>query len=174
MNYERNEYRNRVLGCFLGKNAGGTLGMRDEWHRRINHVTYYTHEITGEPLPNDDMDNSARLADRSGRKRNPYRRADSRRLLDVLCHAALGGIRQLQDQYAHGDPAALQRHPQQSLHRQLRRLYPFRNLGLPCSRMPGNRRFLCLPGCAGGSRRRGRALRRSLLRRDRKRRVCGA
>ena len=56
MNYERNEYRNRVLGCFLGKNAGGTLGMRDEWHRRINHVTYYTHEITGEPLPNDDMD----------------------------------------------------------------------------------------------------------------------
>ena len=56
MNYERKEYRNRVLGCFIGKNAGGTLGMRDEWHRRINHVTYYTHEFTGEPLPNDDMD----------------------------------------------------------------------------------------------------------------------
>ena len=30
--------------------------MRDEWHRRINHVDGYVHEITGEPLPNDDMD----------------------------------------------------------------------------------------------------------------------
>lgn len=56
MNYQMDDYRNRVLGCFLGKNAGGTLGMRDEWHRRINHVDGYVHEITGEPLPNDDMD----------------------------------------------------------------------------------------------------------------------
>lgn len=56
MNYQLEEYRKRVLGCFLGKNAGGTLGMRDEWHRRINQVSYYVHEITGEPLPNDDMD----------------------------------------------------------------------------------------------------------------------
>lgn len=56
MNYQLSEYRRRVLGCFLGKNAGGTLGMRDEWHRRINHVEGYVHEITGEPLPNDDMD----------------------------------------------------------------------------------------------------------------------
>ena len=56
MNYQLQDYRRRVLGCFLGKNAGGTLGMRDEWHRRINHVDGYVHEITGEPLPNDDMD----------------------------------------------------------------------------------------------------------------------
>ncbi len=56
MQLNRGEYRNKVLGCFMGKNAGGTLGMRDEWHRRINHVDYYIHDINGEPLPNDDLD----------------------------------------------------------------------------------------------------------------------
>lgn len=56
MYYSLPDYRRRVLGCFLGKNAGGTLGMRDEWHRRINHVDDYTHLVNGEPLPNDDMD----------------------------------------------------------------------------------------------------------------------
>lgn len=56
MQYPRDEYRRRVRGCFLGKNAGGTLGMRDEWHRRVNDVSYYVHDLNGEPLPNDDMD----------------------------------------------------------------------------------------------------------------------
>ena len=50
------EYRNKVLGCWLGKNIGGTLGMPMEWERKKNQVTYYTHDITGEPLPNDDLD----------------------------------------------------------------------------------------------------------------------
>lgn len=52
----KKEYMERVSGCWLGKNIGGTLGMPMEWERRRNHVTYYTHEITGEPLPNDDLD----------------------------------------------------------------------------------------------------------------------
>lgn len=56
MKYAKEEYRRRVLGCFLGKNAGGTLGMRDEWHRRVNHVSAYVHDLSGAPLPNDDMD----------------------------------------------------------------------------------------------------------------------
>lgn len=52
----KNEYQDKVSGCWLGKNIGGTLGMPMEWERRKNDVTYYTHDITGEPLPNDDLD----------------------------------------------------------------------------------------------------------------------
>lgn len=52
----REEYLSRVSGCWLGKNIGGTLGMPMEWERRLNDVTYYTHDITGDPLPNDDLD----------------------------------------------------------------------------------------------------------------------
>jgi ADP-ribosylglycohydrolase len=50
------EYREKVMGCWLGKNIGGTLGMPMEWERKPNNVSYYTHDITGEPLPNDDLD----------------------------------------------------------------------------------------------------------------------
>ncbi len=50
------DYRNRLTGCWIGKNVGGTLGMPMEWNRQPNDVTYYTHEMTGEPLPNDDLD----------------------------------------------------------------------------------------------------------------------
>ncbi|MBQ8200871.1 MAG: ADP-ribosylglycohydrolase family protein [Clostridia bacterium] len=49
-------YLSRVSGCWLGKNIGGTLGMPMEWERRANSVTYYTHDLTGDPLPNDDLD----------------------------------------------------------------------------------------------------------------------
>lgn len=53
---EQKEFRDRVLGCWLGKNIGGTLGMPMEWERKKNNVSYYTHDITGDPLPNDDLD----------------------------------------------------------------------------------------------------------------------
>lgn len=53
---DRMEFRNRILGCWMGKNIGGTLGMPMEWERSINDVTYYTHDLNGEPLPNDDLD----------------------------------------------------------------------------------------------------------------------
>lgn len=53
---DKKEYLDRVNGCWLGKNIGGTLGMPMEWERSKNDVTYYTHDITGEPLPNDDLD----------------------------------------------------------------------------------------------------------------------
>lgn len=52
----KEEYISKVQGCWLGKNIGGTLGMPMEWERKKNSVTYYTHDITGEPLPNDDLD----------------------------------------------------------------------------------------------------------------------
>jgi len=49
-------YRNKVLGCWMGKNIGGTLGAPFEWRRQVNHVNFYTQDLGGEPMPNDDLD----------------------------------------------------------------------------------------------------------------------
>lgn len=56
MRLPRPVYRDKVLGCWLGKNIGGTLGAPFEWRRQINNVTFYTQDLGGEPLPNDDLD----------------------------------------------------------------------------------------------------------------------
>lgn len=40
----------------MGKNIGGTLGAPMEWKRQVNEVTFYTQELGGDPLPNDDLD----------------------------------------------------------------------------------------------------------------------
>jgi len=52
----KNEYRSKVLGCWMGKNIGGTLGAPFEWKRQVNNVSFYTQELGGNPLPNDDLD----------------------------------------------------------------------------------------------------------------------
>jgi ADP-ribosylglycohydrolase len=54
LNYR--EYYNKVLGCWLGKNIGGTLGAPFEWRRQVNDVAFYTQDLAGEALPNDDLD----------------------------------------------------------------------------------------------------------------------
>jgi ADP-ribosylglycohydrolase len=51
-----NEYRNKVLGCWMGKNIGGTLGAPFEFKRQKNQVTSYTQPLNGNPVPNDDLD----------------------------------------------------------------------------------------------------------------------
>ena len=51
-----NDYRSKVLGCWMGKNIGGTLGAPFEWRRQINDVSFYTQDLQGDPLPNDDLD----------------------------------------------------------------------------------------------------------------------
>ena len=56
MKLNRKQYQDKVRGCWIGKNVGGTLGMPMEWNRQKNEVVYYTHKMTGEPLPNDDLD----------------------------------------------------------------------------------------------------------------------
>jgi len=53
---ELNEYRQKVLGCWMGKNIGGTLGAPFEWRRQINDVSFYIQDLDGNPLPNDDLD----------------------------------------------------------------------------------------------------------------------
>ncbi len=50
------DYRRRVLGCWMGKNIGGTLGAPFEFFRQTNDVKFYTQNLGGEPLPNDDLD----------------------------------------------------------------------------------------------------------------------
>lgn len=50
------ELKNKILGCWFGKNVGGTLGAPYEWKRQVNNVTFYHDAVHGSPLPNDDLD----------------------------------------------------------------------------------------------------------------------
>lgn len=56
MNINQKEYLSKVQGCWMGKNIGGTVGAPFEWKRQINNVSFYTQDLHGEPLPNDDLD----------------------------------------------------------------------------------------------------------------------
>lgn len=51
-----NDYKPKVLGCWVGKNAGGTLGSPLECKRGAFDISYYTQTLDGEPTPNDDID----------------------------------------------------------------------------------------------------------------------
>lgn len=48
--------KDKILGCWNGKNAGGVLGAPFETKRQVNEVTFYTQDIDGNPPPNDDLD----------------------------------------------------------------------------------------------------------------------
>ncbi|MCL2528590.1 MAG: ADP-ribosylglycohydrolase family protein, partial [Defluviitaleaceae bacterium] len=37
------EYRDKLQGCWMGKNIGSTLGQPFQWKRKINDITTYTH-----------------------------------------------------------------------------------------------------------------------------------
>ncbi|MCX8053692.1 MAG: ADP-ribosylglycohydrolase family protein [Armatimonadetes bacterium] len=56
VNLNRDELRNRIHGCFLGKSIGGTLGTPFECRTEMNDVHFYSQPTHGEPLPNDDLD----------------------------------------------------------------------------------------------------------------------
>lgn len=49
-------YLDKLKGCFLGKNIGGTAGAPLEWIRQVNDFKFYMQELNGNPLPNDDLD----------------------------------------------------------------------------------------------------------------------
>jgi ADP-ribosylglycohydrolase len=51
----RDELRDRIYGCWMGKNIGGTLGGPFEGRQDLLDVTGYV-TPKGEPLPNDDLD----------------------------------------------------------------------------------------------------------------------
>jgi len=50
------EYRDKVFGCWMGKNIGGTLGMPFEGNTASRDLTFYTNVKSGEPAANDDLD----------------------------------------------------------------------------------------------------------------------
>lgn len=50
------QYKQKVLGCWVGKNIGGTLGAPFECKRGVFDYDFYTQDLKGEPLPNDDLD----------------------------------------------------------------------------------------------------------------------
>ncbi len=57
MRLNADNYRDRVLGCWLGKNIGGTVGAPFEWMRQVNNITFYPQkDLNGNPVPNDDLD----------------------------------------------------------------------------------------------------------------------
>ena len=49
-------YHDRVLGCWTGKNIGGTLGAPFEGHVGELSLEFYAQLPDGEPAPNDDLD----------------------------------------------------------------------------------------------------------------------
>ena len=51
----RAQLRNKIHGCFIGKNIGGTMGAPFEGKRELLDIPGYT-TPKGEPLPNDDLD----------------------------------------------------------------------------------------------------------------------
>lgn len=52
----RSEFRNKVLGCWTGKNIGGTLGAPFEATHDFLDISFYTQDLAGKPAPNDDLD----------------------------------------------------------------------------------------------------------------------
>jgi len=51
----KEEYFDKVLACWMGKNIGGTLGAPYETKKSMNKLTYYD-PIPKKPAPNDDLD----------------------------------------------------------------------------------------------------------------------
>ncbi len=55
MKLNKTELRDKIFGCWIGKNIGGTIGGPTEGTHDILDVTGFT-SPKGEPLPNDDLD----------------------------------------------------------------------------------------------------------------------
>jgi len=53
--FNRGELRDKIYGCWMGKNIGGTMGAPFEGKREMLDIPGYT-TPKGEPLPNDDLD----------------------------------------------------------------------------------------------------------------------
>ena len=49
-------YRDKVLGCWTGKNVGGVLGAPFECKRQFNDIDFYQQDLSQGPPPNDDLD----------------------------------------------------------------------------------------------------------------------
>lgn len=52
----KEEYKNKVQGCWMGKNIGGTLGAPFEAKRGAFDIDFYTEDLSKGAIPNDDLD----------------------------------------------------------------------------------------------------------------------
>ncbi len=55
INFNKDELRDKIYACWIGKNIGGTIGTPFEGSREINDCEGFTTK-PGQPLPNDDLD----------------------------------------------------------------------------------------------------------------------
>lgn len=53
---EIRKLKNRIKGCYTGKNIGGTFGAPFECKRQVNTATFYTQDLSSGPPANDDLD----------------------------------------------------------------------------------------------------------------------
>lgn len=56
MKFDKKVFRDKIGGCWYGKTVGGTIGMPFEWKRQKNNVEFYTQDLSGAPVANDDLD----------------------------------------------------------------------------------------------------------------------
>lgn len=56
MKLEYSVFKDKLMGCWLGKNIGGVLGAPFEGKRQINSVDFYVQDLKGNPPANDDLD----------------------------------------------------------------------------------------------------------------------
>jgi len=85
------QYRSKLLGCWLGKNIGGTLGAPFECQRATWDITYYTQELGGQPLPNETAQRTQRARGlRTADKRQQLRLAQDNVLVQELYRGWLG------------------------------------------------------------------------------------
>lgn len=54
--FSRKRYLDKVEGCWMGKNIGGTLGAPVEGWRCMHDISFYLNPTDGKPLANDDLD----------------------------------------------------------------------------------------------------------------------
>ena len=55
-NFNADILADKILGCWMGKNIGGTLGTPFEGTKEMPEIDFYTENLNGEPLANDDLD----------------------------------------------------------------------------------------------------------------------
>ena len=49
-------FRDKLAGCWTGKNIGGVLGAPFEGYRKVNEIDFYTQDLSMGPPANDDLD----------------------------------------------------------------------------------------------------------------------
>jgi len=56
MRLDFDTYKDKMAGCWMGKNIGGVLGAPFEGKRGVFNVDFYVQELSGHPPANDDLD----------------------------------------------------------------------------------------------------------------------